>query len=120
MNFVRPALLVCACALAPVWSYAADGVDGGVVSVKVSTGGLDLNTNEGAQALYRHLSVAATTACGFEYKTDALRGPLFERCYRETLGNAVRSINRPLVTQLYVEHYPAEAPRAATVAVAAK
>ena len=83
----------------------ADPLASDTVSVKVSAAGLDVNSAAGAQELYKRLTIAAEQACGVEAEFDALRTAKFDRCYRDTLGNAVHAINRPLLTQVYVERH---------------
>jgi UrcA family protein len=89
----------------------AASLDPPSVSVKVSSAGLDLNSAVGAHAMLRRLAGAAEQACGVEAEFDALQGGRYRVCYRETLGKAVRALNQPAVTQVYVAQYPHEAAR---------
>jgi UrcA family protein len=107
---VRSAALAAALAvsLAPTLSHA-DGIDDGPASIAVSTKDLDLQTAAGAQELLTRVSVAAESACGVGAMFDALETAKFEVCYRKTVADAVRQINRPLVTQAYFARWPREA-----------
>jgi UrcA family protein len=96
-----------ALALQPALSQA-DPIGSDRVTVKVSTAGLDLSSAVGAQELYKRLTAAAGNACGFEAEFDALRTAKFDHCYRETLAHAVSAVNRPLVTQAYMQHHGRE------------
>ena len=98
-------LVAMALAVVPMMSMA-DPMGNDVVTVKVDASGLNLNTTEGAQSLFKHLSAAASSACGIEAKFDPLRTDKFDHCYQLTLSNAIRSVHSPLVTQVYAEHYP--------------
>jgi UrcA family protein len=107
-----------ALALQPALSHA-DQLGSDRVSVKVSTAGLDLSSTVGAQELYKRLTVAADNACGIEAQFDALRAAQFNHCYRDTLAHAVSSINRPLLTQAYMQHHAEDAASAVVARVAA-
>lgn len=97
-----------ALSLAPTLSHA-DPLGDGPVSISVSLKGLDLQTAAGVQKLLTRLSVAAHSACGVEAQFDALQNGKFWSCYRETVADAVRQINRPLVTQAYFSRWPHDA-----------
>jgi len=103
---LKSAMLVAvALCAAPVMSQAGSET----VAVKVNAAGLDLGSPAGAQKMFARLTVAAEQACGFESEFDAVRTAKFDHCFRDSLSNAVRALNRPLVTQLYVERHPREA-----------
>jgi UrcA family protein len=105
----RPAALVAvALAFAPIMS-TADPLGNDTVAVKVSTTDLDVSSPAGVEKLFVRLTSATTQACGVESHFDPLRTNKFDRCYRDTLNNAVRAANSPLLTQVYVDHYPREA-----------
>jgi UrcA family protein len=92
-----------------VSAFAAPNAD--AVAVKVSSVGLDLSSNAGARAMFRRLSVASEQACGVEAEFDALHAGAFRVCYRHALSNAVRALNQPAVTHVYVALYPRDAAR---------
>jgi UrcA family protein len=99
------ALVAAALTVLPMMSIA-DAIGSDVVTEKVNTSGLDLNTIGGAESLLKRLSIAAANACGMEAKFDPLRTDKFDHCYQRTLSNAIRTVNRPLVTQAFAVHYP--------------
>ena len=74
-----------------------------IVSKQVSTAGLDLGKLADAQTLYMRLRRAADDVC-----THALRVSIWcqfddpRGCFEKALGNAVRQVNAPLVTQAYL------------------
>ena len=61
--------------------------------------------------MFQRLAVAAEQACGVEAEFDAMHSGQYRLCYRETLSNAVRTLNQPSVTHVYVAQYPREAAR---------
>jgi UrcA family protein len=107
---VRTVALAAALAvsLAPTLSHA-DGLEESPVSISVNLKGFDLKTAAGVQKLLTHLSVAAESACDVNAQFDSLQDGQFALCYRETLADAVRQINRPLLTQAYFSRWPRDA-----------
>ena len=79
------------------------------VELKVTAAGLDLNTPEGIGTFFGRITAAAEQACGQDDKMDLKRAALYKRCYNQAIVDVVRTINRPLLTQLYVARYPSEA-----------
>ncbi|HEY1874228.1 MAG TPA: UrcA family protein [Steroidobacteraceae bacterium] len=71
-------------------------------SYKVNTQGLDPSRPADAQTLYTRVSNAAWFVCVRGMRADL--PPLDSRkgCYEKALGDAVRAINRPLITQMYL------------------
>jgi UrcA family protein len=73
------------------------------VRISVSTGDIDLSQPAGVRRLYGRLRDAARIACrdgdrvGLEPVAD------FTSCFEKSLGEAVRSINRQPLTQLYLQ-----------------
>ena len=80
------------------------------VSERVSTAGLDLGTLEGARALYIRLKVAAWRVC----RDNALVAlePAAPSCREDVLGDAIRAVNRPLVTKFYLKSHSIETAQA--------
>ncbi|MGO9949891.1 MAG: UrcA family protein [Steroidobacteraceae bacterium] len=83
-------------------SVAAKGQEF-TVAYKVSTQGLDLSQPPGARALYNRLKHAAEVVCTHGMRVDL--APLTDPkgCYERALADAIRSVNLPLLTQLYLE-----------------
>jgi UrcA family protein len=83
----------------------AGGEEAPVLQKAVSHAGLDLNTDQGARAFYTRLRAAALSVC---YATEsAIPGSYSSDnpCVKKAIGDAVRAVNRPQVTQLYVAVY---------------
>ena len=73
------------------------------VAYRVTIQGLDLSRPAGAQELYSRLQHAAQVVCTHGMRVD-LKPVIDENaCYEKALGNAVRSVNLPLLTQFYLE-----------------
>ena len=73
------------------------------VAIHVSTQGLDLHHPAGAQELYTRLKHAADVACTHGNRVDLKPPSDPVGCYEKALGEAIRSVNLPLVTQVYLE-----------------
>ena len=69
----------------------------------VSAQGLDLNKPSGARALYARLKHAADVVCTHGMRVDLAPPSDPKACYEQALGQAVRSVKRPLLTQVYLE-----------------
>jgi UrcA family protein len=81
------------------------------VEAKVSAAGLDLNSEAGAGEFLTRLIVAARTACAFDEKQDLQKNVRYRHCYDQAIVDVVRTVNRPVLTQLYAARYPNEAER---------
>jgi UrcA family protein len=72
------------------------------VAIQVNAQGLDLSQPAGAKQLYRRIENAAYIACtranrvGLAPPTDQFG------CYEKALGDAIRSVHAPLLTQAYL------------------
>ena len=73
-----------------------------IVAVHVSTKGLDLSQPAGAHEFYRRLQRAARVACTDGNRVDLAPALDPEGCYEKALGDAIRSANLPLLTQVYL------------------
>jgi UrcA family protein len=73
------------------------------VTLQVSARGLDLKTPEGARELYSRLKNAAWIACTRANRVglEPSRDP--DACSEKALGQAIRSVNSPLLTQVYLD-----------------
>lgn len=104
-NYSNPAILGAAIlAFVPTLTWS-DSLDANAKSLKVSTAGIDVNSEAGAKVLYTRLSEAAKSVCGLAYSGDAIWGANFNSCYGTTISSAVHALNRPLVTKLLNEKY---------------
>jgi len=97
---------IAAMAVALVVGLPAISIATPLESMKVTAAGLDLNTPAGAHSYYSRLQIAAMNVCGAEDQNDAIRGASYERCYRSTLAQAVKSVQIPLVTKIFNDKYP--------------
>lgn len=73
-----------------------------IVAIQVSTQGLDLHSPAGAQEFYARLKHAADVACTHGNRVDLKPSSDPVRCYEKALGEAIRSANLPLLTQVYL------------------
>jgi UrcA family protein len=92
-------------------ALAAQADDAGIVAapkhddVVVHFADLDLDSADGAKALYTRLSVAAERACGNEPSMHELKAIMhFQDCYDRTLEQAVDDVSNPVVQTLHAEH----------------
>jgi UrcA family protein len=72
------------------------------VAIQVSTQGLDLSQPAGAHELYTRLQHAAKVVCTHGMRVDLQASPDAEGCYEKALGDAIRSVNSPQLTQVYL------------------
>jgi UrcA family protein len=72
------------------------------VAYRVSTQGLDLSQPVGAQELYSRLKHAAQVVCTHGMRVDLKPVTDESACYEKALGDAIRTINLPLLTQVYL------------------
>jgi UrcA family protein len=89
---------VIACTLS---AGAAEGRDV-TVAIHVNAQGLDLSQPAGAEKFYARLRHAAYVVCthGNQVSLEPAANP--KGCYEKALGDAIRSVRLPLVTQVYL------------------
>jgi UrcA family protein len=81
----------------------ASARDGDVtVAIQVNAQGLDLSQPAGAKALYLRIENAAYIACTRANRVGLAPASDQYGCYETALGDAVRSVNVPLLTQTYL------------------
>jgi UrcA family protein len=73
------------------------------VAYQVSAKGLDLQQPAGAKAFYGRLKKAAWIVCTHGKRIDLQPSPDPKGCYEKALGDAIRSANVSLLTQVYLE-----------------
>ena len=73
------------------------------VAIQVTTRGLDLSQPAGAHELYSRLQLAARIVCTHGMRVDLKPVPDENACYEKALGDAIRSVNLPLLTLVYLE-----------------
>jgi UrcA family protein len=72
------------------------------VAIHVSTQGLDLSQPAGAHEFYRRLQHAADVVCTHGNRVDLTPSDDPKGCYEKALGDAIRSANVPMLTQVYL------------------
>ena len=73
------------------------------VAYQVSAKGLDLRQPAGATEFYFRLKKAAWIVCTHGNRVDLQPSPDRQGCYEKALGDAIRSANVSLLTQVYLE-----------------
>jgi UrcA family protein len=73
------------------------------VAIHVSTQGFDLNQPAGAHKFYTLLKDAARVACTHGNRVDLVPPSDPVGCYEKALADAIRSVNLPLLTHVYLE-----------------
>ena len=80
------------------------------VAIRVPATGLDLRRPADAQKLYERLEYAAWEVCTHGNQVALAPVSNVKTCTEKALADAIRSVNRPLLTQIYLKtHSPAEA-----------
>ena len=72
------------------------------IAYRVNTHGLDLSQPVGAQELYSRLKHAAQVVCTHGMRVDLKPVADESACYEKALADAVRSVNLPVLTQVYL------------------
>jgi UrcA family protein len=73
------------------------------VAYQVSAKGLDLRRPAGAREFYGRLKKAAWIVCTHGNRVDLQPSSDPKDCYEKALGDAIRSANVSLLTQVYLE-----------------
>jgi UrcA family protein len=73
------------------------------VAYQVSAKGLDLRQPAGAHEFYGRIKKAARIVCTHGNRVDLQPSSDPEGCYEKALGDAIRSANVSLLTQVYLE-----------------
>jgi UrcA family protein len=94
--------LVASAAIAWGGSNAAQAgePDNSVPHKVVSFHDLNLNSPEGAAALYRRINAAAYEVCGSPDRYDLSELKL-NRCVKDAVSRAIAQVNSPMLTSLY-------------------
>jgi UrcA family protein len=78
------------------------------VAIHVSSQGLDLSQPADAQTFYRRLRRAAWAACTSGNRIDLVPLDDPQACYETALGDAIRSLHLPVLTNLYFASHTRE------------
>jgi UrcA family protein len=73
-----------------------------MVSVQVNSQGLDLQKPADVLRLYKRVKSAAWDLCTSGNRVGLVAVPNKPRCIDNTLGDAIRTANMPLLTQIYL------------------
>jgi UrcA family protein len=73
------------------------------LQVRVSTADLDLAQPDAARKLYSRLSKAAYEVCSNPLLVDVPSRTESGSCHERALGNAIRSVDRPQLTSVYLK-----------------
>ena len=98
-SLVRLAAVVASIAVS---GYAEAGDQTVQVSKIVSAVGIDVNTPKGARELYFRLKAASQHVCT-DHRVGLQPPPV--RCVEDALGNAIRSVNGPQLTLVYLRSH---------------
>ncbi len=79
-----------------------------IVTIHVSTHGLDLSLPPGAREFYARVRHAAWVACTHANRVDLAPSPNPQSCYEKVLADAIRSADVPLLTQAYLNTHSIE------------
>jgi UrcA family protein len=80
---------------------------------------LNLDSPEGARALYSRIRSAAESLCGEQFSLwDGNRSREWDDCYRTTIERAVVKVNRPVLTAVHLDSF--HGPHAAHAALSAQ
>jgi UrcA family protein len=101
---------VLACALFSGTAGAGD--HGVIVSKQVDATGLDLNRAADAQTLYTRIRRASDYVCTRGMQVDLLPAENPNRCIEKALGNAIRAVGSPMLTQIYLSTHTLQEARA--------
>jgi UrcA family protein len=75
--------------------------------VRVRYGDLNLNTEQGADELYRRISYAAHEVCSdVVVPSYVLLESAYRQCRQTAMQDAVAKVDRPRLTALYDRHFP--------------
>ncbi len=73
------------------------------IAVQLSTRGLDLTRLADAKTFYRRIEHAADVVCTHGNRVDLAPVDYELGCYEKALGEAIASLNSPLLTQIYLD-----------------
>jgi UrcA family protein len=98
MAKIGSVVLVATAALLANQVQAEDYGPARVLSTKVSYADLDLRSEKGARIMYERIRNASMRVCPWDGAISLAETSAVNRCRREAVKGAVRSLNAPLVT----------------------
>jgi UrcA family protein len=99
-------LLAALTALVPLASHAAQA--DATVSRRVSYAGIDLNTPQGAQAVYVRLKSAARALCTGSDPVYTAPSWLYRECIEDALAKVIRNTHSPMMSHAFISDYGME------------
>ena len=85
-------------------SAHADESLAGVPARTVRYSDLSLNTQAGAEVLYKRIRITAEEVCGDVHSPELARAALARACVERAVGASVRTVNNPRLTTVYNAH----------------
>ena len=82
-------------------SAHADESLAGVPARTVRYSDLSLNTQAGAEVLYKRIRITAEEVCGDVHSPELSRAALARACVERAVGASVRTVNNPRLTTIY-------------------
>lgn len=98
-SMIAAALVAIACAACAGTAQASE--PGQPLTKTVTYGDLNLNSEQGAKALYARLRFAAKEVCAPLESIEVERFMAWRACVHHAVASAVEQINRPLVTAVH-------------------
>ena len=75
------------------------------ISLRVSSQGLDLSQPADAQKFYTRLKQAAQVVCTHGNRVGLVPSDDPKGCFEKALADAIRSVNVPMLTQIYIANH---------------
>ncbi len=100
MFIYKIAVAAAALAICATGAVAAPADDSQMISVKVSTSGINLNDPAGAKLVMTRIHNAAEALCGYRPDSRLLaQVAVYDSCVSQTVDRAVRSSHMPSLAQ---------------------
>jgi UrcA family protein len=98
-TMIAAALVALVCAAGANTTQASEPRE--PLTKKVAYGDLNLETEQGANALYKRLHIAAEEVCAPYQSIDLARRIAWQTCINRAVATAVERVNRPMVTAVH-------------------
>jgi UrcA family protein len=82
-------------------AMAETGMDHGAPAINVKYDPVTAATPAGAEALYKRIEGAASKVCERYESRELARHAVWQKCYAQTIANAVASVRQPALTALH-------------------
>ena len=101
MNSFRAVLLTAVTAVSVVGAAAATAGETDLRTMTVNYDDLNINSDQGAKALYSRLRTAARRVCMNLQGKELRQRELWTACFNESLARAVSAVNQERLTELH-------------------